>query len=63
MLARVGRVAVLAGLGIAGFLGGSLVRATAGAENAVRDVLRAMVTLHEFNLLTRRFTGAQWPGL
>jgi molybdopterin biosynthesis enzyme MoaB len=46
VLARVSRIAVLSRLGVAGFFGGALVSSTAGAENAVRDVLRAMVTLH-----------------
>jgi hypothetical protein len=37
---------VLAQLGVAELLGGALVRAAPRAENAVSDVLRAMVTPH-----------------
>ena len=46
VLAGMGGVAVLARLGVAELLGGSLVSAAARAEDAVRDVVRAMVTPH-----------------
>jgi len=46
VLTRVGGVAVLAELGVAELAGGALMRAAAGAEDPVWDVVRAMVTPH-----------------
>src|SRR5665213_3073512 len=45
VLTRVSSVAVLAQLGVAEFFGRPLMRTTSRAENAIWDVMRAMVTL------------------
>jgi hypothetical protein len=47
MLGRMRRVSVHAALGIPHFPGCALVRAASRAENAIRDVMGAMVTPHE----------------
>jgi len=46
VLARMSSVAVLAGFGVARLSRRALVRAAACAEDAIRDVMRAMVTPH-----------------
>jgi hypothetical protein len=47
MLGRMRRVPVHAALRIPHFLGCALVRTASRAENAIRDVMGAMVTPHE----------------
>jgi hypothetical protein len=41
-----GRVAMLSFFGVAELFSGALVRATTGAENAIGNVMRTMVTAH-----------------
>ena len=47
MLTRMSRVSVLTKLGVAELFGRALVGTTARAEDAIWDVVRAMVTPHQ----------------